>query len=170
MTRPSRLTGIVENIIIINQVSLSGSDLEKVVISMGSLGGGGGKKGDHGSQDPNFFHLWSGLPVLTTLYKLILVHKRTNSHNCEFCVYKKCVFNFFLKHFLNFWLISSKKLIYWSVAKLISLYMVDLSTFTLTFRQRKLKASIKVSHILGKHLEICLFKILLFFLQVPSFI
>ena len=33
----------------------------------------------------------SGLPVLTTLYKLILMHKKTKSQNCEFCVEKKIV-------------------------------------------------------------------------------
>ena len=38
----------------------------------------------------------SGLPVLITLYKLIPIHKRTTSLNCEFCVF------FFFYIFLTF--------------------------------------------------------------------
>ena len=34
----------------------------------------------------------SGLPVLTILYKLILMHKRTKSHNCDFFVLSKLYF------------------------------------------------------------------------------
>ena len=74
----------------------------------------------------------SGLPVLTILYRLILMHKRTKSQNCVFlCFIKVVAFkkNNFL-HFLNFWSISSKKGTYWSKAKLIYLYRVELFTFT----------------------------------------
>ena len=102
----------------------------------------------------------SGLPVLTIRYRLNLLHKRTKSQNCEFCGL----------HFLNFWSIPSKKWIYWSKAKLISLYRVDLFTFTPILRhiEWKLGTSIKVSHRLGKHLRIFL-KIWLFFLQFAEF-
>ena len=71
--------------------------------------------------------------------------------------YKSCSFNknIFL-HFLNFWSISSKKWIFWSKAKLISLYRVELFTFTPILRHIEWKrwTSIKVSHRLGKHLSI----------------
>ena len=40
---------------------------------------------NHGSTDCPCFFL-SGLQVFTTLYQLILMHKRTNSQNCEFFV------------------------------------------------------------------------------------
>ena len=55
-------------------------------------------------------------------------------------------------------------------AKLIYLYRVELFTFTSILRhiEWKLWTSIKVSHILGKHLSIC-FLILLFFLQLAEF-
>ena len=85
--------------------------------------------------------------------------------------YKSCSFKrFFFLHFLNFWSIPSKKWIYWSKAKLISLYRVDLFTFTPILRHIKWKlwTSIKVSHILGKHLSICVL-ILLFFLKFAEF-
>ena len=73
-------------------------------------------------------------------------------------------------HFLNFWSIPSKKWIYWSKAKLISRYRVDLFTFTPILRhiEWKLWTSIKVSNRLGKHLSIW-FLILLFFLQLAEF-
>ena len=43
----------------------------------------------------------SGLPVLTIFYRLILMHKRTKSQNCDFCVFqvlafKKAIFYIFL--------------------------------------------------------------------------
>ena len=73
-------------------------------------------------------------------------------------------------HFLNVWSVPSKKLICWSKAKFISLFRVDLFTFTPILRhiEWKLWTSIKVSHRLGKHLSIC-FLILLFFLQLAEF-
>ena len=78
------------------------------------------------------------------------------------------IVNFY--HFINFWSNSSKKWTYWSKAKLISLYRVDLFTSTPILRhiKWKLSTSIKVSHRLGKHLSIC-FLILLFFLQLAQF-
>ena len=68
--------------------------------------------------------------------------------------------NIFFLHFLNLW----------SKAKLISLYRVDLFTFTPILRNIKwqLWTSIKVSHKWGKHLSIC-FLISLFFLQFAEF-
>ena len=33
----------------------------------------------------------TGLPVLRTLYEPMSMHKRTNSQNCEFCVFIKVV-------------------------------------------------------------------------------
>ena len=71
--------------------------------------------------------------------------------------------------FINFWSIPSKKWTYWSKAKLISLYRVDLFTSTPILRHIKWKlwTSIKVSHRLGEHLSIC-FLILLFFLQLAQ--
>ena len=112
----------------------------------------------------------SGLPVLTILYKIILMHKRTKSQNFEFCVLKCCRFwkRHFL-HFLNFWSILSKKWTSWSKAKFISIYRVDLFTFTPILRhiEWKLWTSIKVSHRLGKHLSI--FSFFLFFLFFSSY-
>ena len=65
----------------------------------------------------------SGLPVLTILYKLILMHKRTKSQNYKFCVFIKIVALEIsnVLYFFNFWSIPLKNLIYWSKAKLISL-------------------------------------------------
>ena len=77
---------------------------------------------------------------------------------------------FFFLHFLNFWSIPLKKGTYWSKAKLIYRYRVELFTFTPILRhiEWKIWTSIKVSHRLGKHLSIC-FLILLFFLQLAEF-
>ena len=113
----------------------------------------------------------SGLPVLTILYRLIHMHKRSKSQNCDFVFYKSCSFlkrNFL--HFLNFWSIPSKKGTYWSKAKFIYLFRVELFTVTPILRhiEWKLWTSIMVSHRLGKHLSICLL-ILLFFLQLAEF-
>ena len=86
--------------------------------------------------------------------------------------YKSCSFKrFFFLHFLNFWSIPSKKWIYWSKAKLISLYRVDLFTFTPILRhiKGKLWTSIKVSNRLGKHFSICFFYFYLLFLQFAKF-
>ena len=70
----------------------------------------------------------------------------------------------------NFWSVPSKKGTYWTKVKLIYLYRVELFTFTLILRhiEWKLWTSIKVSHRLGKHLNICIY-ILLFFLQLAEF-
>ena len=59
---------------------------------------------------------------------------------------------------------------YCSKAKLISLYRVEIFTFTpiLRYIEWKLWTSIKVSRRLGQHLRIC-FLILLFFLQFAGF-
>ena len=112
----------------------------------------------------------SGLPVLSIRYTLTPMHKRTNTQNCECCVFIKIVAlkkNIF---FIFFIFGPSKKWIYCSKAKLISLYRGHLFTFTHISRHIKWKlwTSIKVSRRLGKHLSIC-FLILLFFLQFAEF-
>ena len=79
-------------------------------------------------------------------------------------------FFFFFLHFLSFWSYSSKNGTYWSKAKLIYLYRVELFTFTPILRHIEWKnwTSIKGSHRLGKHLSIW-FLIFLFFLQLAEF-
>ena len=86
-----------------------------------------------------------------------------------FCKFKLLKFFLFL-YFLNFWSIPSKKGTYWSTAKLIYPYRVELFIFTPILRhiEWKLWTSIKVSQRLDKHLSIC-FLILFFFLQLAEF-
>ena len=73
-----------------------------------------------------------------------------------FVFYKSCSFkNKRIFFFLHFWSIPSKKGTYWSKAKLIYLYMVELFTFTpiLKHIEWKLWTSIKVSPRLGTALH-----------------